>query len=309
MSRGGKRRWTVLVILIIIVLIGGYLAVTTYRESRLRNAELERSKKPLPAVRRHIPDKQPKSSPVQEIYTAAIIPSYIPKEKPKQRRVLKPGSVAIVIDDMGASLQELATLTSLKAPLTFSVIPQLPHATEVAEAAHARGYEVMLHIPMEPKGYPHRKLEKDGLLVSLSDQEIDRRLRRYLELVPHAVGANNHMGSRFTEDTSKMLPVMQLLKQKGLFFLDSKTTPLSVGYSLAHELGMKSASRNVFLDNVQEVGAIRAQLQLLAQVARKRGFAIAIGHPHRATIEALTQSLPLLSAQGITYVKLSQVVE
>ncbi len=308
-SRGGKRRWTVLVILIIIVLIGGYLAVTTYQESRLRNAELERSKKPLSAERRHIPDKQPKSSPVQENYTAAVIPSYTPKEKPKQRRVLKPGSVAIVIDDMGASLQELATLTNLKVPLTFSVIPQLPHATEVAEAAHARGYEVMLHIPMEPKGYPQRKLEKDGLLISLSDEEIARQLRRYLELVPHAVGANNHMGSRFTEDTSRMLPVMQLLKQKGLFFLDSKTTSLSVGYSLAHELGMKSASRNVFLDNVQEVGAIRAQLQLLAQVARKRGSAIAIGHPHKATIEALTQALPLLSAQGITFVKLSQVVE
>ena len=167
----------------------------------------------------------------------------------------------------------------------------------------------MLHIPMEPKGYPQRKLEKDGLLISLSDEEIARQLRRYLELVPHAVGANNHMGSRFTEDTSRMLPVMQLLKQKGLFFLDSKTTSLSVGYSLAHELGMKSASRNVFLDNVQEVGAIRAQLQLLAQVARKRGSAIAIGHPHKATIEALTQALPLLSAQGITFVKLSQVVE
>jgi polysaccharide deacetylase 2 family uncharacterized protein YibQ len=102
---------------------------------------------------------------------------------------------------------------------------------------------------------------------------------------------------------------MQVLKQKRLYFLDSKTTPLSVGYSLAHELGMKSGSRNVFLDNVQEVGAIRVQLLQAAQIARKRGYAIAICHPHKATIEALTRVLPELRTEGITFVKLSQVLE
>ena len=193
--------------------------------------------------------------------------------------------------------------------MTFSIIPQLPHATEVAETAHARGYEVMVHLPMEPKGYPQRRLEQNGLLMSLSDEEIDKQLRRYLELVPHAAGANNHMGSRFTEDSSKMLPVMLVLKQRKLFFLDSKTTTLSVGYSLAHEVGLKSAYRNVFLDNVQEVGAIRAQLQQAAQIARKRGYAIAICHPHKATLEALAQVLPGLKDEGITFVKMSQVVE
>ncbi len=117
------------------------------------------------------------------------------------------------------------------------------------------------------------------------------------------------MGSRFTEDSAKMLPVMQLLKERHLYFLDSKTTPLSVGYSLAHAVGLKSASRNVFLDNVQEMEAIRTQLQQAAQIARKRGYAIAICHPHKATIEALTRILPELKAEGITFVKLSQVVE
>ena len=167
----------------------------------------------------------------------------------------------------------------------------------------------MVHLPMEPKGYPQRRLEKNGLLLSLSDDQIDRQVRQYLELVPHAAGANNHMGSRFTEDSAKMLPVLQVLKQKRFYFLDSKTTPLSVGYSLAHEVGIKSAFRNVFLDNVQEVGAIRTQLQQAAQIARKRGYAIAICHPHKATIEALFQVIPELKAEGITFVKLSQVVE
>ena len=307
-KRGKKGGAVVLIILIIIALIGGYLAVSTYQETKRRIAEREQHKKPLSAERHQIPDKTRKIAPLQETYTAAVIP-FTPTEKPKKRPLLKAGSVAIVIDDMGASLQELTDLTSLNVPLTFSVIPQLPHATEVAETAHNRGYEVMVHLPMEPKGYPQRRLEKNGLLLSLSDEEIDRQVRRYLQLVPHAAGANNHMGSRFTEDSAKMLPVMLVLKQKRLYFLDSKTTPLSVGYSLAHEVGVKSVSRNVFLDNVQEVGAIRVQLQQAAQIARKRGYAIAICHPHKATIEALSQVLPGLKAEGITFVKLSQVVE
>ena len=308
-KKGGKKGGAViLVILLIIALIGGYLAVTTYQEKKRRDAERERYKKPLSAERHEIPGKTKKIAPLQETYTAAIIP-FTPGEKPKKRVLLKTGSVAIVIDDMGASFQELNDFTSLNVPFTFSVIPQLPHATEVAEAAHDRGYEVMVHMPMEPKGYPLRRLEKNGLLLSLSDEEIDRQVRRYLVLVPHAAGANNHMGSRFTEDSAKMLPVMQVLKQKRLYFLDSKTTPLSVGYSLAHEVGVKSMFRNVFLDNVQEVGAIRAQLQQTAQIARKRGYAIAICHPHKATLEALSQVLPELKAEGITFVKLSQVVE
>ncbi len=301
--------WLLLIILIIVVLMGGYLAISTYQETMRRDTERSRNKKPLSVERHRMPIKTPKVAPLQESYTAAIIP-FVPREKPKKRRPLSaPGSIAIVIDDMGTSLLELNALTSLQVPLTFSVIPQLSHATQVAETAHERGYEVMVHLPMEPKGYPQRRLEQNGLLMSLTDKEIDQQVRRYLELVPHAVGANNHMGSRFTEDSAKMLPVMQLLKERHLYFLDSKTTPLSVGYSLAHAVGLKSASRNVFLDNVQEMEAIRTQLQQAAQIARKRGYAIAICHPHKATIEALTRILPELKAEGITFVKLSQVVE
>ena len=315
MKGGSKWGWLVLTFLIVIVLIGGYLAVTNYQETKIRDTERLKSKKPLSVERHRMPGKVVKVAPVQENYTAAIIP-YVPRVKPKPgKKTVLPAagrstcSIALVIDDMGTNLQELDALTALRIVMTFSIIPQLPHATEVAETAHARGYEVMVHLPMEPKGYPQRRLEQNGLLMSLSDEEIDKQLRRYLELVPHAAGANNHMGSRFTEDSSKMLPVMLVLKQRKLFFLDSKTTTLSVGYSLAHEVGLKSAYRNVFLDNVQEVGAIRAQLQQAAQIARKRGYAIAICHPHKATLEALAQVLPGLKDEGITFVKMSQVVE
>ena len=305
----GRGGFVITVILVIVAVIGGYLAVTTYQEARKRDAEREKAKRPLSAERHQMPDKKKKVPSVMENYTAAIIPLSLTEKPKRPGTVRKPGSVAIVIDDMGTSIQELNALMSLDVPLTFSVIPQLPHATEVARTAHGRGYEVIVHLPMEPKGYPQRRLEKDGLLMSLSDDAIDRQMRRYLELVPYASGANNHMGSRYTEDASKMLPVMQVLREKRLYFLDSKTTPLSVGNSLAHEVGIRSVSRNVFLDNVQELGAIRTQLEQVAQIARKRGYAVAICHPHKATIEALALVLPALKAEGITFVKLSQVVE
>ncbi len=316
---GWGENWSylLLVLLIIIALLGGYSAVTTYQETKKRDMERAKSKKPLSMERHRMPVKVIKVAPLQESYTAAIIP-FVPRAKQKRNapthatanvsNVSNAANIAIVIDDMGTTLQELDTLTDLRVPLTFSIIPQLPHATEVAENAYNRGYEVMAHLPMEPKGYPQRRLEQNGLLMSLTDEEIDRRVRACLRLVPHASGANNHMGSRFTEDSSKMLPVMLVLKERRLYFLDSKTTPLSVGYSLAHEVGLRSASRNVFLDNVQEVGAIRLQLLQAAQIARKRGYAIAICHPHKTTMDALSQVLPVLQSEGITFVKMSQVV-
>lgn len=296
--------------LLVVALIGGYLAVSSYQKNRARPAAREPAPPlPVPVVRHRMPEKREARAPLQESYTAAVVP-FVPRATPKKRQpAAGEGSIALVIDDMGATLQELTALTALGVPITFAVIPQLPHAREVAAAAHERGYEVMLHLPMEPKGYPQRRLEQGGLLLSLSDPEIERQVRRSLEQVPHAVGVNNHMGSRFTEDQAKMLPVLQILKERRLYFLDSKTTPLSVGYSLARELGVKSVSRNVFLDNVQEVGAIRAQLEQAAAIARKRGSAVVIGHPHPATIEALSRAVPGLKAEGITFVVLSRLVE
>lgn len=307
----GRGPFLIVTILAIIVMVGGFLAVSTYRERQEREAAIEKTRRPLATERRRMPDRKPVPAvnPALENYTAAVTSSPLSEKATKRRTNLKPGTLAIVIDDMGTSRGELDSLTALGIPITFSIIPQLPHAAEVAKLAHERGYEVMLHLPMEPKGYPQQRLEVNGLLVGLSDEEIDRRIRSYLKTVPYVAGANNHMGSRFTEDSAKMLPVMQVLKEKRLFYLDSKTTPLSVGYSLAHELGLRTATRNVFLDNVQEVGAIRKQLEEAARVARKRGFAVAICHPHQTTITALAQTLPILQAEGITFVKLSQVVE
>jgi len=141
-----------------------------------------------------------------------------------------------------------------------------------------------------------------------SDEEIDRQVNEYLRVIPYTVGANNHMGSRFTENEPKMQDVLQVLKGRGMFFIDSVTTPHSVGLKLAREMGVRTAARNVFLDNVQDVAAIRKQIQQLARLAVKRGSAIGICHPHRATIQALAEELPVLQKAGIKFVYASELV-
>jgi len=151
-------------------------------------------------------------------------------------------------------------------------------------------------------------MERYGLLLSQSDEEIRKRLDGFLREVPYAKGANNHMGSRFTEERGKMGIVLGFLKGKGLFFIDSKTTPLSVGNTLAREMGIENAGRNVFLDNVQDVEAIREQLEQLAEMARRKGGAIGICHPHKATIQALTAAMPELRKSGITFVYAADLV-
>jgi uncharacterized protein len=244
--------------------------------------------------------------PVQKRYSSPVV--IVPAVKPPVNPVAT-GTVAIIIDDMGASVSEVQELMAIGIPVTFSVIPGLGRAREVAEAAHNRGYQVMLHVPMEPHGYPQQRLESNGLLVAHDDHEIKQRVASYFRLVPHAIGANNHMGSRFTEDREKMRLVLGMLQQKGLFFVDSMTTPKSSGLSVARDLGLPAAARTApFIDNSNDVGAIKIQLRTLAKIAGKRGSAIGICHPHRATIRALQEELPLLRSSGTRFVYVSTLV-
>jgi polysaccharide deacetylase 2 family uncharacterized protein YibQ len=256
-----------------------------------------------------VPPKKPLSSvptpPVHKRYSA---PAIVPPVKPP--KFLGTGTVAILIDDMGTSVREVQELTSIGVPLTFSVIPGLKEAREVAATANRKGYEVMLHIPMEPQDYPRRRLEGNGLLLAYDDDEIEKRMAGYLQVVPNAVGANNHMGSRYTEDRDRMRRVLGILKENGMFFVDSMTTPKSVGLAVSREIGVRATARTApFLDNSQDVAAIKAQLETLAKLAVKRGSAIGICHPHQATIKALKEELPVLKSRGIRFVYVSRFVK
>lgn len=218
------------------------------------------------------------------------------------------GQLALIIDDMGTSVQEARALAGIGLPLTFSIIPGLRSDREVADFAARSGIDTMIHMPMQSKGWPQRRLETNGLLVSMDDAVIREHLGDYTSRIPAAIGANNHMGSEFTEHEDKMKVVLEALKGKGLFFIDSVTTPRTVGARLAHEMGIKTAKRNVFLDNEQNDAYIRGQLAQAVRLAKKNGSAIAICHPHPATIATLTEALPTLAGQGITLVPVSHLV-
>lgn len=218
------------------------------------------------------------------------------------------GELAVIIDDMGTNLQQARALAGIGLPLTFSIIPGLKSDRDVAGFAARSGIDTMIHIPMQPKGWPKQRLEANGLLVSMDEAVIRERLDGYARQIPTAIGVNNHMGSEFTEHEDKMRVVLEMLKGKGLFFIDSVTTPKTVGQGLAREMGVKTARRDVFLDNEQNSAYIRGQLGQAVRMAKKHGSAIAICHPHPATIATLTETLPTLAGQGITLVPVSQLV-
>lgn len=215
-------------------------------------------------------------------------------------------AIAVVMDDLGLNRRGTAALNRLKAPLTLSFLPYAGALEEQARAGHAAGHELLLHMPMEPTG--HEWPGPNALLSSLAPRDMVERLRAQLLSFPGFVGVNNHMGSLLTAERAPMALVMAELGARGLLFLDSRTTAQSVAADEARRAGVAHASRDVFLDNDVDIDAIRRQLALVEQIARRRGNAVAIGHPHDATIEALRSWLPSLEQRGFVLVPISSVV-
>lgn len=195
--------------------------------------------------------------------------------------------VAIVIDDLGHSLEAARKLLALDLPLGFSVLPFSAHGRAVAEEVRARGREVLVHLPMEPKTYPQLSPGPGALLAAMDPARLRQATQAALAAVPGAVGVNNHMGSRLTEDRAAMQEVCAVLRQQGLFFLDSLTSPRSQAWQQAQGMGLAFARRDVFLDHDASHAAVVAQLNRLIELAKAHGQAVAIGHPHAATIQAL----------------------
>ena len=217
--------------------------------------------------------------------------------------------MTIIMDDLGRSPLTAEMLVSFAEPVTFAILPGEPHAVQVAEIAHAADHEVMLHVPMEPQGYPAVNPGDDALFVAQSDAEIRRRFDLLLGRIPYVTGTNNHMGSRFTEDARALSPVMESLREKGLFFIDSRTTGQSRVTEIARQFGVPTMDRDVFLDNVAEVSAIVREIKRLENKARRQGSAIGICHPYPETLEALRRELPEMHGRGITVVPVSVLLQ
>jgi polysaccharide deacetylase 2 family uncharacterized protein YibQ len=310
----GSRIAALTILTLVIATIAGYFlfspskkntasrqkAETTHDKPTILRSTVPRDVVPLP------PDAVPPSQKKQSDYPPATV---LPDAEKSGGNESGFGRLAIIIDDMGNSMSEARSLISINVPLTFAIIPGQRVDTEVAAYAAAHRVETMIHIPMQSKGWPARRLEENGLLVAMDENEIQERVSGFVVKFPGAVGVNNHMGSEFTEHEDKMAAALQVLKKSNLFFVDSVTSPGSVGRDVAHRLGLRSARRNVFLDNEQNRSYIIGQLDQAVRLAKKNGSAIAIGHPHPATIAALASALPGLPSRGITLVTASQLVK
>jgi polysaccharide deacetylase 2 family uncharacterized protein YibQ len=229
-------------------------------------------------------------------------------QQPAKPRPPRP-KVAIVIDDLGYDGRLARRFLALQRPVSFAVLPHAAFSASVAREAHEAGHEVLLHLPMEPKGYPGVNPGEGTLLVAMSDGVLVETLRQDLSAFPFIIGVNNHMGSRFSEDEEKMRVVLGELKQRGLFFLDSRTSAETKGYSLAIQMGIPAAERDVFLDNIQSPQAIRSEFRRLVNLARLKGRAVGIAHPHEATLGVFGQVLSRLGQEGIDLVPISELLQ
>lgn len=214
--------------------------------------------------------------------------------------------LAIIIDDLGYDPQVAEAVFQLPFPLTLSVLPHLPHSTEIAEEASRRGFQVMLHLPIEANG--DVKPETIELRPGMDPAEVTRVVQGMLATVPQAIGVNNHQGSLGTSDAQLMDAIMPALRERDLFFVDSRTAPTTVAYAAARRARVPTASRDVFLDDADDPAAIHRQLDLAIHDARLHGEAVAIGHPRPATLAVLSESLPQISHEGVALVFVSQLV-
>lgn len=194
--------------------------------------------------------------------------------------------VAIIIDDMGYDEVIGEQLLTVPFELTYSFLPFAPHTRKLERLAHRAGKTVFLHLPLEPKDGTFNP-GCGALYLQDSPEEQREKIAMALQEVPHAVGVNNHMGSRFTEDKPAMANIMQEIKDRSLMFVDSFTTPGSVGLQSARQAAVKSSGRSVFLDNVMDEEKICDQLEQLVKISKRNGRAIGIGHPRRETFNAL----------------------
>jgi hypothetical protein len=224
-------------------------------------------------------------------------------------RNLSPGGarLAIILDDLGSDRAAAEAIFELPYPLTISVLPNHEHSSEIANEARRRGYQVMLHLPMQ--AVATEKPEAQELRPDMPGAQVSQLVDQFLQNVPGAVGVNNHQGSKATSDSTLMEELMPLLRDRHLFYIDSRTTAATVAYDTAQSSGVSSAFRNVpFLDDVPEVGAVRKQLALALRDAHEKGQAIAIGHPHTGTLQALREMLPKAQNQGVRLVFASELV-
>ncbi len=232
-----------------------------------------------------------------------------PLAAPKKNRLGAVPRLAFIIDDIGYTDSMAGQLRDLGIPLTAAIIPSAPYALSEAEQVHRFGLQEIIHLPMQSMNPGNHHPRDQFVLSDSSPDEIEALMKNARAFVPYARGLNNHMGSRITSDPAAMRRVLDSVKAAGLFFIDSKTANDTVAFSLARRMNIKTVIRDVFLDDEQNYDYSSAQIRRLAELARKNGKALAIGHPFESTLAALRDAIPWLKQQKIEIVFASELLE
>lgn len=259
-------------------------------------------------------------APKEVIETPAPVENYKPEETPTARRpVVTPepvenlsgtgGKIAFIIDDWGQTTANCKYLKEIPEPMAVSILPGLRHTKDVANCARLYHKLAMLHLPLEamhngdyyPPNYIIKTTMDPALVTKIVDQDLNQ--------LPSIEGVNNHMGSKATADRSLMRIIFKRIKKRDLFFVDSMTSHYSVSAQLAGEMGLSYGKRDVFLDNINTKEAITKQIMILAQKARHRGYAVAIGHDRHLTMQVLKEEIPTLERQGFEIVSIKELLK
>lgn len=237
-----------------------------------------------------------------------------PEKEPDRKASRRPAvrespQLALIIDDGGYNVEVVREILAFGRPITFAILPHSPHARGIAALIHKHGGEVMLHLPMEPKEGNFAPVETHTVMVGMSRDRIQRILREAFREVPHARGVNNHMGSKATEDPEVMRAVMDFLRKEGVYFIDSYTSPESVGEQMARKAGVPFERNHQFLDPGRNLASIQEAIRLAIGKAKKEGKAVAIGHPLPLTVQAIRKMIPEIEREGVRLVFASEVVQ
>jgi hypothetical protein len=286
--------------------LGTLLTSRGCRGGKARLPGMEQAGPARPGAKREPPGKPTPKPPSQAQQTP---PAPAPPSPPSMPAGLP--RVALVIDDLGYAPPELVTRLCAQ-PVAFdvSILPYQEFTHRSAEIARDQGKEVMLHLPMEPRGYPGPGKDPgpDAVMFDLTEAQVRARVRKALADIPYRKGVNNHMGSRITPDQARMTWVLEEVKAKQCFFVDSRTEKDSVAYDVARDLAVPTVQRQVFLDDDKAYAAIARQWDRALALARSQGQVLAIGHIYPETVEALEKLVP--AAKGkVSFVFASALVK
>jgi uncharacterized protein len=241
------------------------------------------------------------------VHFAGVDGSRSSQEESSSTETKQPARLAIILDDIGGDRTAAEKIFALPYHLTVSILPNQIHSAEIAAEARRRGYQVMLHLPMQSVSGEHPEAQE--LHGGMSQGQVTELVTKFLDGVPGARGVNNHQGSQSTADPKLMGELMPVLVAHKLFYIDSRTSAETVAYETAQRFGVRTAFRNVpFLDDVEQVPAVRRQIELAFEGAQKKKDAIAIGHAYAVTLEALKELLPKAKSHGVKLVFASELV-